>query len=262
MPSNVSLFEQRFNEYARTFAGPDGSYVFPVRRKIEHTFDVCRISGILAGRSAFAEKDVFLFHLCALFHDVSRFEQYQKFGTFLDAASFDHGNRSAELVTEHGFLRELDEKDRRIILTAIRFHNKPRIPDDCPEEALAAARMVRDADKLSILTIIWEFFTDPEKSDPAIKLSLPDTPGFTPEVLDAVMHGKPVLYSSFRCVNDFIITLFSWTEDLNYPAAASFALENRLYEKLGTLLPAGPEADRIRKITKNRLEKAAEACLS
>lgn len=260
MQNNISLFEQRFQDYAGTFAGPDGTFVFPVRRKIEHTFDVCRISGILSDRSGFSGNDVFLFHLCALFHDVSRFEQYQKFGTFLDAASFDHGNRSAEIVEEHGFLRELSGRDLATVLTAIRFHNKPRIPAGCPDFALNAAKMVRDADKLSILTIIWEFFTDPEKSDPAIKLSLPDTPGFTPEVFDAVMHGQPVLYSSFRCVNDFIITLFSWTVDLNFPASAAFALENRLYEKLGTLLPPGPDSDRLRGMTENRLKKAAEAC--
>lgn len=258
MQNNFSLFEQRFRNYAGTFAGPDGSFCFPIRRKIEHTFDVCRISGILADRSGFSGNDLLLFHLSALFHDISRFEQYRKFGTFLDPASFDHGNRSAELIEEHGFLRELDEKDRRIILTAIRFHNKPRIPGGCPEEALSTAKMVRDADKLSILTIVWEFFTDPEKSDPAIKLSLPDTPGFTPEILDAVMHGQPVLYSSFRCVNDFIITLFAWTADLNFPASSAFALENRLYEKLGTLLPPGPDSGRLRDMAEKRLKKAAE----
>ncbi len=254
MQNKFAQFEQRFRDYSETFRDSSGEFPFPVRQKLRHTFDVCRITEELCIRSRIPEKETFLFRVCALFHDISRFEQYQKFGTFRDAETFDHGERSAEIMLSGGFIAELSGEEQALAASAIRMHNKPAIPADYPAEYLPAAKMIRDADKLSILTIICEFFNNPDQSDPAFRLELPQSGHISEHVVQAVLDSKPVLYSTLRSVQDFIATLYNWTADLNYPASSAYALEHKSYEKLSSLLPEVPEKQQILNLAFARLQ--------
>ena len=182
-----------FDRFVAQFRGPDGSLPFALAAKYAHTGEVCEITEkIVAGEARFSSRDTLIFRLCALFHDISRFEQYDKFKTFLDRQSFDHGDRSAALIGELGLVPELPAEDRACIVDAVRVHNKFAIPDGFPPAHLAAAKMVRDADKLAILRLIIRFFNG-DYSDPAIRLDLDDTPGWTPAILETVRQGKCVL---------------------------------------------------------------------
>jgi len=258
MQSDFSLFERRFRDYAAQFRNADGTFDFPIRRKIEHTFDVCRTTEEICRREGRSADETQLFLLCALFHDLSRFEQFRKFRTFRDADSFDHGNRSEEIMLSGGFLQDVPPGRQAVIACAVRLHNKASIPPDTPEESLPAVRMVRDADKLDILKLVYEFFTDPAKSDPTMRLDLPVSPGCTDSVLRAVLEGRPILYSDMHNVNDFILTLFSWPNQLNYAGSAELALERELYPHLYSLLSLpGKEITALPALTEQRLREKA-----
>ena len=259
MQSDFSVFERRFRDYADTFRNADGSLDFPIRCKIEHTFNVCRTAEKICRREGLTDRETHVFLLCALFHDLSRFEQFRKFRTFRDAESFDHGDRSEELMLSGGFLRDVPSGVKAVVACAVRLHNKLQIPPDTPPESLPAVRMVRDADKLDILNLVYEFFTNPEKSDPTLRLELPASPGCSDPILQAVLEGKSVRYSDLRNVNDFILALFSWAPHLHYSASAQLALERKLYDHLYTLLklPDG-RADSLPGLTEKRLREIAE----
>ena len=259
MQSDFAVFERRFRDYAETFRNADGSLDLPIRSKIEHTFNVCRTTEEICRREGRTGSETHVFLLCALFHDLSRFEQFRKFRTFRDADSFDHGNRSEELMLSGGFLQDVPPGIKAVVACAVRLHNKLEIPPDTPQECLPAVRMVRDADKLDILNLVYEFFTDPEKADPTLKLELPATPGCSDPILRAVLEGRPVLYSDLRNINDFILALFSWASRLNYPGSAQLALERELYGHLYSLLdlPDGT-AETLPELTEQRLRKKAE----
>ena len=107
MRSDFAVFERRFRDYADTFRNADGSLDFPIRCKIDHTFDVCRTTEDVCRREGMTDAETHVFLLCALFHDLSRFEQFRKFRTFRDADSFDHGDRSEELMLSGGFLQDV-----------------------------------------------------------------------------------------------------------------------------------------------------------
>lgn len=259
MQSDFPVFERRFRDYAQTFRNADGSLDFPIRCKIEHTFNVCRTTEEICRREGRTEAETRLFLLCALFHDLSRFEQFRKYRTFRDADSFDHGNRSEELMLSGDFLRDVPSDEKAVVACAVRLHNKPEIPPNTPRESLPALRMVRDADKLDILNLVYEFFTNPAKSDPTVRLDLPVTPGCSDSILRAVLEGKPVLYSDLRNVNDFILALFGWAPRLNYSGSAELALERELYVRLYSLLtiPDG-RAEPLPELTVKRLQKIVE----
>lgn len=247
-----------FQSYAALFADPDGSYGFPVRMKFLHTQDVLRIATwILAheNRGIFSAEERRCALLAALFHDVSRFEQYRRFGTFRDAASFDHGARSAEIMLE-SFAGDFTEKEKRVVADAVRVHNKPVIPPDFPAESLKTARITRDADKLSIFSLILKFFNDKtgQWSDRSMRLDLPDNPGFSASIVQDVLAGKSVLHTDLRNVNDFKISLFSWSHDLNFPASAVYVLENNFYSELVALLPESAPGEELFRFAVMRLE--------
>ncbi len=254
----MDTFEQAradFDRFVARFRGPDGSLPFALEAKFKHTGEVCEITEkIVAGEARFSPRDTLVFRLCALFHDISRFEQYDKFKTFLDRHSFDHGDRSAALIGELNLVPELPAEDRACIVDAVRVHNKFAIPADFPAAHLAAAKMVRDADKLAILRLIIRFFNG-DISDPTIRLDLEDTPGWTPSILETALSGKCVVYTDMKNINDFKIGLFAWSGDLNYPASAALALDEDLFGRLRALLPESPDIDRLLGFARIRLEK-------
>ena len=244
-----------FDRYTAQFRGPDGTLPFALAAKYAHTGEVCEITEkIVAGEGFFSPRDTLVFRLCALFHDISRFSQYAEFKTFLDSHSFDHGDRSAALIDELKLATDLPAEDRACVIDAVRVHNKFAIPEDFPLAHLAAAKMVRDADKLAILRLIIRFFNG-DCSDPTIKLDLPDSPGWTPSILETALSGKCVVYTEMKNINDFKIGLFAWSGDLNYPASAALALDENLFGRLRALLPESADIDRLLEFARVRLEK-------
>ena len=253
----MDTFEQArtdFDRHVAHFRGPDGSLPFALEAKFNHTGEVCEITEkIVAGEARFSPRDTLVFRLCALFHDISRFEQYDKFRTFLDRISFDHGDRSAALIDELGLVTDLPSEDRACVVDAVRVHNKFAIPADFPSAHLAAAKMVRDADKLAILRLIIRFFNG-DYSDPAIRLDLPDTAGWTPAILETALRGNCVVYTEMRNVNDFKIGLFAWTGDINYPASAALALDEDLFGRIRATLPESDRIDALLETARSRLD--------
>ena len=242
-----------FDRHVAKFRGEGGALPFALEAKFNHTGEVCEITEkIVAGEARFSPRDALIFRLCALFHDISRFEQYDKFKTFLDRHSFDHGDRSAALIDELGLVPELPAEDRACVIDAVRVHNKFAIPPDLPPAHLDAAKMVRDADKLAILRLIIRFFNG-DYSDPTIRLDLPDTPGWSPAILETALSGKCVVYADMKCINDFKLGLFAWSCDINWPASAALALDEDLFGQIRALLPASEKIDRLLQSARTRL---------
>lgn len=249
------IFEKRFLDYAETFADEKGCLTVPSQRKKEHTFDVCAVSDIVSRAEGFDENKVMIFRLCALFHDVSRFEQYRDYGTFRDGESFDHGLRSAQLIDEMDFLAPLAESVKQEVRTAVRVHNKIMIPADVAQEYLAASKMVRDADKLAIIKLVNDFFRHPEMglADKTMKLDLPDTDGYEKSIVANILEGRPVAHREMKNVNDFKLSMFAWINDLNYNASALYVLQHKMYESLRELLPQSDTIDGLLDYTIKKL---------
>lgn len=237
---------------------------FIVRSKIHHTLDVCRIGEYIMENDPcwknMPPRAKFLGYCICLAHDLSRFPQYRNFGTLRDELSFDHGEKSAGLLREKVFeIPELSAEELRKTALAVEVHNKKCIPEDYPEEEKIFARLVRDADKLSILKVVTEHFQRPEEErSKDVALNVPDTPGCTEEVLEMALAGKGVPYTAIRCVNDFKIIVFQWPGDLNFSASAKYAVEKDLFGTFGTFLPEHPKMYLLVERMQESLKKLAE----
>ena len=146
-----------------------------IERKYYHSFRVMHESKYIAENLKLSQEQIDLATLIGLLHDIARFEQMKKYGTFRDVLSIDHGNLGAIILVENNLIRKFvkDNKYDDIIITAIRNHNKHDIEEGLNEEKLLQAKIIRDADKLDIFYESTEFFcNDPEKIDEIYNLKI------------------------------------------------------------------------------------------
>ena len=93
---------QAFAEYTSHYNAADPK----VKLKIDHTYRVAALCERIANSLSLPPQDVDLAWLCGLLHDVGRFEQLRRYGTFIDAKSIDHALMSVTVLFEEGRLRD------------------------------------------------------------------------------------------------------------------------------------------------------------
>lgn len=232
--------KKRFLQYAASFKNGIKEVDINVQLKMDHTLRVLEEAEHLAREENFSEKECLLLEYSCLFHDLSRFEQFAKFQTYNDVISFDHGERSYELLQKDNFLPEdLSEQERKIISNAVRYHNKRFMPRDLAPEELKILSAVRDSDKTDIFKILLEHLKNPENS--AIVYKLSDFSGLSEKVAAAIMAEKSPDNADLETKTDFLAAKFAWGFDLNYGWTCREFLKRKYFQKLRTALPEQTE---------------------
>lgn len=214
-----------------------------IKLKKQHTLRVAAAAEKIATAEKLTEEE----HICSLYsawlHDVSRFEQFRRFGTFNDGASFDHGERSAELVEELGFIRNLPQEQQQAVIFAVKSHNKRELPPPPSGLAETAAKIVRDADKLDIFRVLLDYLDKPD--NPAVIWGLPESSEVTPEVAAALLQGRCPDNRYFASRLDFLISKAGWAFDLNTRCAKDIFRQKEFLQKLEKQLPETPLTEKI-----------------
>jgi len=175
------------------------------------------------------EDELIIAETMALFHDIGRFEQYAKYGTFSDIASENHAKLSLRQMAIHGILSKNTKDEKRLIAKAIAYHNVASLPDAKNEKEIFFMRLLRDADKLDIWKVVIDYYRERDHfKSSAIELNLPDDPIWSGKILEAVMNKKIARMEDLKTLNDFKLLQISWVFDLNFPASFK-AVENRKY---------------------------------
>lgn len=246
MDWDIAPFVQAFQEYAETFAEPGQPLAFAHRLKLQHTMEVLDFAGKIMAREEITDpRLVFTGQLTALFHDLARFRQYCQYRTFRDRPEFNHGHQAADMLADGPWLDGVPGEIREAVIAAVRVHNARVIPEDLPGPALFPARLVRDADKLSIFLVVLDYFKNKERysRDPAVSLELPETPDIDRELIARIRQGESGDYRRLTNVNSFLINLFAWIHDLNFAASRQMVLEQNILPRIRELLPPDRELD-------------------
>ena len=132
-----------------------------IRHKVEHTFRVAENCERIAKSLGMGGEDVTFAWFLGLLHDIGRFEQVRRFGTFIDSVSVDHAEFGADLLFREDLLGEFigegfPEEDQALLETAIRQHNKLALPETLDERARCFCDLIRDADKADIFRVVAE----------------------------------------------------------------------------------------------------------
>jgi hypothetical protein len=237
-PEDLTRLETWFDTFVQGFYRHDPDYDRAVRLKDDHTRRVCRDIRMLGERLGLPEAELCLAQAAALMHDVGRFPQYARYGTFLDRASANHAHLSLRAMAAERVLTRLPRAERRLITRAVAFHNTARLPDEAPGFGRLLMRLLRDADKLDIWKVVTDYYARRrEAPDPVIELGLPDPPTCSPAAIASLAAGRMITLATLRCLNDFKLLQISWVFDLNFQPTFQ-ALRDRGYiQKISACLP-------------------------
>ena len=130
-----------------------------IRHKVEHTFRVAELCGRYATALDMDGGDTDLAWFIGLLHDIGRFEQARRFGTFVDSQSVDHAELSGDILFRDDLIRRFATEGLpadwpAITETAIRAHNKLSLPETLDERTRRFSEVLRDADKTDIFRVI------------------------------------------------------------------------------------------------------------
>lgn len=133
--------------------------------KEEHTLRVASLCDEIADSLLLTHSNKDLAWLIGILHDIGRFEQIRTFGTLEDAKSVKHAHLSVQILFDQRFLSKFCNIDSRdveyeIIRQAILYHSDYKLPDDLDEQFFMFCNIIRDADKIDILKVVYE--TEPE----------------------------------------------------------------------------------------------------
>ena len=225
-----------FAEYVRNYDPSDEK----IKLKIDHTYRVAGLCQRIAESLGLSEPDVDIAWLLGMLHDIGRFEQIRRFGTFNDVQSVDHAEFGADLLFKEGLIRKFAEgyyeecelarsgneeaeqiiknnehhnKDTGLLEMAIRQHNKYRVKEDLTERQRMFCDILRDADKVDIfkvnadipMEIIYDVTTEELKNGVITK-----------EVLESFYKKETVLKSVRRSAVDHIVGHISLLFELVY----------------------------------------------
>lgn len=236
-----------FEEYVRGFDSMNPDVQKNMDLKALHTQRVC--NNILdIGRSLdLSPGDLIIAEICALLHDIGRFEQYRKYRTFVDKKSENHAALGVKIIRENRVLEEFEPTLSKIILQAVACHNKLSVPAEANAQFLLFLKMLRDADKLDIWRVVTEYYrSSPNDRNPALELYLPDTDTISDPVIEALMRGGPVQMAELRTLNDFKLLQIGWVYDINFPRTFRIIREKGYMEAIRDALPG--ESDRVEKV--------------
>lgn len=130
-----------------------------IHHKIEHTFRVAALSERYAQALGMGSDDAAWAWFFGLLHDIGRFEQVRRFGTFVDSQSVDHAELGADILFGDGLIEafSVEEPAQAWMAMAeqvIRLHNKLTLPEALDERTRRFAEILRDADKTDIFRVI------------------------------------------------------------------------------------------------------------
>ena len=129
--------------------------------KVEHTRRVAENCEQIAASLGMDAETVDFAWFLGLLHDIGRFEQVRRYGTFIDSVSVDHAEFGADLLFREGLIDRfpvegLPGEWLRLLETAIRLHNKLNLPGDLDERTRRFCEIIRDADKVDIFRVVAE----------------------------------------------------------------------------------------------------------
>lgn len=245
---DAAFFREWVRAYIARFYTGDEYVDMNVKLKEDHTRRVCGNAGAIGAELGLSPGALRLAEAAALFHDIGRFEQFMRYRTFNDARSENHARLAARVLDENGLLDRLPEVERRIVSSAVRYHNVHRLPSDEPPDVLFHARLLRDADKLDIYFVVTDYYTQRHHTaNPAVELDLPDTPEYSPRIIEDIMNGRCAGGTDLETYNDMKLFELSWVFDINFRPTFRRLRASRYIDRIVDVLPDTPDIRRVRR---------------
>ncbi|MBR3116869.1 MAG: HD domain-containing protein [Bacilli bacterium] len=221
MDKEIKFFEDYVNKFDKS--------IDKVMYKYKHTYRVVGFAKEIAKSLDLDEKEYNRAVVCALFHDLGRFEQVTNYNTYIDRISFDHGDRGYEILKENNYNDEIVQK-------AVKYHNKKDVPV-FDELTNMHCNIVRDADKIDII-----IETSNSVKNPNVRIDEHVINNFKNHELVANEAGD----TDFL----YVIREIAFFFDINYKRSMEILLEHDLLNKKLNLIRSDINKDQVDLIEK------------
>ena len=236
-----NFFQEWAQHHIHTFQEVDPLHQRSLDLKEAHTFRVREVVERIASALGLSQNDFRIASVTALFHDIGRFPQYQKYRTFRDLDSENHAKLSLWELNRHRVLHTLNFIERQVISRAILFHNRLHIPGNLDPNTVLHCQLIRDADKVDILRIMGEHFQMAESfRNPVLTLGLGADPLVREEVYRMLLTGRIMNYAQLKTINEFKVLQMSWVFDVNFRPTFEILKERNNIGVLAATLPDTP----------------------
>ena len=243
---DVIDFNIWFTKYVQTFKTDYPDLLQNIDLKEGHTKRVVKEIIKIGEQLGLNEEELNVAETVALFHDIGRFEQYARYGTFSDNLSVDHAYLGIQILEQNHTFDNTDQHTKELIFCTIRSHNKPYLPVNVSDQCLYYTKILRDADKLDIWRMVTGYYNKKNgKRNDTLILNLPDTPGFSEEVYNDLLNESIVNIKHVRNLNDLKLLQLGWIFDVNFKPTAEYIKKHRFLEKIRDVLPASKEISEI-----------------
>lgn len=237
--------KQWFSRYCKSFFSDNEEDRKIFALKELHTLKVSANMLSIAQAVLQNRNRVLIAEAIGLLHDIGRFPQYAQYRTFRDNDSVNHGRLGAGVIKENNVLGSLPLDEQELIADAVRFHNAYAIPEGLDPDKKFFLKMIRDADKLDIWRIFAEYYEkDPSEREAVAGLGLPDSPGYSDDVLACLLEKRLSRLSDLKTLNDFGVMQLTWIYDLNFPVSFRLASERGHIDRIVSLLPQAEKISR------------------
>jgi len=245
----IEKFRSWFDSYVAGFYGDDEYVNFNLRLKEEHSRRTCEEMRYLTKEHGLEDNQSRIAETIALFHDIGRFRQFAEYRTYHDGRSVNHSLLGTEVLDQLNVLDGVVEQEKQWIEKAIEYHGRMELPKDLDGQCLLFSKLIRDADKLDIFYVAIEEYKqyrqDPDRI--GLEIELPDEPGYTAGMVEAVLGGWRMEYSSLRTWNDMKLLQLSWVYDVNFVATLRRIRRRRFLEMVLDFLPETEDIEKVRK---------------
>ena len=236
---NRTQIKQVFAEYTSKYNASDPK----IKLKIDHTYRVAALAERIAKTVTDVSIDTDLAWAMGMLHDIGRFEQVKRYGTFVDSESVDHAALGISILFDEGLLDyfgDFSEKERELIRISIANHNKFRIPEGMDDLTTAYCNILRDADKIDILRVncdtpledIYNVTTEEVKKA-----------AVSEEVKKGFVERHTVLRSLKHTPVDNLVGHICLVFELVYPVSTQIAKEQGYVDKLLQFASDNPDTN-------------------
>ena len=217
---DIEKAKKAFDKYVNTY---DTNNV-KIRLKITHTYNTINAANYITEKLGLDKENRDLAELIALLHDIGRFEQLKIYDSYEDFNTVDHADFGLKVLEEGNLLREFIEEETydNIIKTAIKYHNKFKVPEDLDELSMLHTKIIRDADKLDNFNV-----KQTETTEALYGVSKEE---FEQEAMSPIIYetylSKQLINSKERVTNiDAWVGFFAFIFDFNFPVALEYIKE-------------------------------------
>lgn len=227
MKIDRTKIKKAFAEYVRKYDETDDK----IRLKIEHTYRVANLCEVIAESIHLTQNECDIAWLTGMLHDVGRFEQLRRYGTFVDSISIDHAQFGAKLLFEEGLIREFieDASEDTLLRNAVYYHSVFELPKDLDERTKVFCDILRDADKIDIMKVNIDYPLEEIYNVTTQELKSSQV---SPEVMQSFEEEKTTLRALKKTAVDYVAGHLSLVYGLVYPKSRQIIMDNGYLERL------------------------------